>query len=58
MCTEMTKTYDDMIGLWQRLYICKAETTHLNDKAVIRGLCLIRTVADKLQNIGASNFFV
>ena len=40
MCTEMAKTYDDMIGLRQLLYICKAEETHLNDKAVIGGLCV------------------
>ena len=33
----MTKTYADMIGLRQLLYICKAEAekTHLNDKVVI-----------------------
>ena len=40
MCTEMTNIHDDMIGLWQFLYICKAEKTHLNDKVVIGGLCL------------------
>ena len=27
--------YDDMIGLWQLLYICKAEKTHLNDEIVL-----------------------
>ena len=37
MCTEMTKTYDDMIGLRQLLYICKVEKTYLNDKVVIGG---------------------
>ena len=31
----MTNTHDDMIGLWQLLYISKAEKTHLNDKVVI-----------------------
>ena len=40
MCTKMTKTYDDMIGLRQLLYICKAEKTYLNDKVVIGGLCV------------------
>ena len=40
MCTEITKTYDDMIGLRQLLYICKAEKTYLNDKVVIGGLCV------------------
>ena len=40
MCTEIMKTYDDMIGLRQLLYICKAEKTDLNDKVVIRGLCV------------------
>ena len=52
MCREMTNIYDDMIGLWQLLYICKAEKTHLNDKVVNGGLCVYRTVADKLQKIG------
>ena len=32
MCTEMTKTYDIMIGLRQLLYMCKAEKTKLNDR--------------------------
>ena len=40
MCTEMTNTHDDMIGLWQLLYIYKAEKTHLNDKVVIGRLCV------------------
>ena len=40
MWTEMTNIHDDMIGLWQLLYICKAEKTHLNDKVVIGGLCV------------------
>ena len=31
----MTNFHDDMIRLWQLLYICKAEKTHLNDKVVI-----------------------
>ena len=46
----MTNIHDDMIGLWQHLYICKAEKTDLNDKIVLGGLCVKRTVADKLQN--------
>ena len=46
---------DDLIGLWQLLYICKAEKTHLNDKVVLGGLCVKRAVADKLQKIGALN---
>ena len=29
MCTEMTKTYDIMIGLQQLLCMCKAEKTGL-----------------------------
>ena len=53
MCTKITKTYDDMIGLRQLLYIFKSEKTHLNDKVVIRGLCVSRTVVDQLQKIGA-----
>ena len=36
----MTKTFDDMIGLRQLLYICKAEKTYLNDKFVIGFMCL------------------
>ena len=40
MCTEMTNTHDGMIGLWQLLYICKAEKTHLNDKIVTGELCV------------------
>ena len=55
MCTEMTNTHDEMIRLWQLLYICKAEKTLLNDKAVIGGLCVLQIVADKLQKIGALN---
>ena len=35
----MTNIHDDMIGLLQLLYICKAEKTHLNDKVVLGGLC-------------------
>ena len=35
MCTEMTNIRDDMIGLWQLLYICKTEKTQLNDKVVL-----------------------
>ena len=31
----MKNIYDDMIGLWQLLYLCKAEKTHLNDKVVL-----------------------
>ena len=37
MCTEMMNTHNDMIGLWQLLYICKAEKTHLNNKVVLWG---------------------
>ena len=58
MFTEMTNIHDDMIGLRQVLYICKAEKTHLNDKVVIGGLCVYQTVADKLQKIGALECFV
>ena len=38
MWLEITKTFDDMIGLRQLLYMCKAEKTHLNDSFEIRGL--------------------
>ena len=31
----MTNIHDDMIRLWQLLYICKSEKTYLNDKAVL-----------------------
>ena len=55
MCTEMMNIHNDMIGLWQLLYICMAEKTHLNDKVVLGGLCVKQTVADKLQKIGVSN---
>ena len=33
----MTNIHDDMIGLWQLLYISKAEKTHLNNKVVLGG---------------------
>ena len=35
MCTEMTKTYDIMIGLRQLLYMCNAEKTQVNDICAI-----------------------
>ena len=52
ICTEMTKTYDIMIGLQQLLCMCKAEKTQLNDRVTIGGFCVQRTVADKVQKIG------
>ena len=52
MCTEMTKTYDIMIGLRQLLYMCKAEKTQLNDRIATGGFCAQRTVADKVQKMG------
>ena len=52
MCTEMTKTYDIMIGLRQLLCMCKAEKTQLNDRVTFGGFCVQRTVADKVQKIG------
>ena len=52
MCTEMTKTYDIMIGLRQLLCISKTEKTQLNDRVAIGGFCVQRTVADKVQKIG------
>ena len=52
MCTEMIKTYDIMIDLWQLLCMCKAEKTQLNDRVAIGGFCVQRTVADKVQKIG------
>ena len=53
MCTEMTKTYDSMIGLWQLLCLCKAEMTQSNDRVATRDFCVQRTVADKVQKIKA-----
>ena len=50
MCTEMTKTYDDMLGLWHLLCMCKAEKPHLNEGFNWGFLCL--TVSDKVQTIG------
>ena len=52
MCTEMTKTYDIMMGLWQLLCMCKTEKTQLNDRVASWGFCVQRTVADKVQKIG------
>ena len=52
MCTEMTRTYDIMIGLRQLLCMCKAEKRQLNDRFAIGGFCVQRTVADKVQKIG------
>ena len=52
ICTEMTKTYDIMIGLRQLLCMCKAEKTQLNHRVAIGGFCVQRTVADKVQQIG------
>ena len=52
MCTEMTKTYDIMIGLLQLLCMCKAEKTQSNDRFAIGGFCVQQTVADKVQKIG------
>ena len=51
MCTEMTKTYDIMIGLRQLLCISKAEKTQLNDWVAIGGFCVQRAVADKVHKI-------
>ena len=55
MCTEMTITYDIMIGLRQLLCISKTEKTQLNDRVAIGGFCVQRTVADKVQKIGTLN---
>ena len=52
MCTEMTKTYDIMIGLRPLLCMCKAEKTQLNDRVATGCFCVQRTVADKVQKIG------
>ena len=38
MCMDITETYNDMIGLWLLLYMCKAEKTHLGDRVEIMGL--------------------
>ena len=43
MCTEMTKTYDIMIGLRQLLYMCKTEKTQLNDRVATGGWFLCST---------------
>ena len=40
MCTEMTKTYDTIIGLRQFLCMCKAEKTQLNDRVAIGSFCV------------------
>ena len=37
ICTELTKTYDIMIGLRQLLCMCKAEKTQLNVRVAIWG---------------------
>ena len=52
MCTEMTKTYDIMIGLRQILCMCKSEKTQLNDRVAIGVFCFHRTVSDNVQKIG------
>ena len=52
MCTEMTKTYDIMIGLQQILCMCNAKKTQLNDRVAVGGFCVQRTVADKVQTKG------
>ena len=54
MCMEMTKTYDDGIGLRQLLYICKAEKTPLNNKVVNGGsggggMCLTNCCRQKIR---------
>ena len=36
----MTKTYDDMLGLRQLVYMHKVEKTQLNDRVVIGGSCV------------------
>ena len=36
----MTNIHGDMIGLWQLLYSCKAEKTHLSGKVVSVCVCL------------------
>ena len=56
MCTEMTKTYDIMIGLRQLLCMCKAEKTQLNDRVAIVGFCVQQTVADKVLKIETLTF--
>ena len=43
MCTEMTKTYDIMISLWQLLCMFKAEKTQLNDRVANGGFCVQST---------------
>ena len=35
---DISETYDDMVGLWLLMYMCKAEKTYLGDKVDIRGL--------------------
>ena len=49
-CTEMTKTYDIMVGLRQLLCMCKAEKTQMIGlQWGGGGSCVQRTVADKVQ---------
>ena len=52
MCTEMTKTYNIMIGLRQILCMYKAKKTQFNDRVVVGGFYVQRTVADKVQKKG------
>ena len=52
MCTEMTKTYDIIIGLWQILCMCKAKKIQLNDRVAVGGFYVQQTVADKVQKKG------
>ena len=51
------QTYDIMIGLWQLLYMCKAEKSQLNDKVATGGFCAQRTVADKVQTKGNEIYY-
>ena len=48
MYMEITKAYDDMIGLRQLLYMCKAEKPHLNDRVEMKGLCVFAVFEGEL----------
>ena len=58
MCTELTKTYDDMIGLRQLLYICKAEKTYFNDKVVTGGYVFNELLQANYKRYELQIFFV
>ena len=55
-CAEMTRAYDIVIGLWQFVYMCKAEKTQLNERIAIGSFFIQRTVTDKVLKMGTENW--